>query len=121
VIDGWLVNGSARIGRATDGCPYSTCGRAGMLYHYAFAMIIGLARLLLVHLWCTLEVEGRKERNDIMTADWPIFSILIWLPIFGGCAGARQWRQGAAVSRWLALLIFAVLTFLLSIPLYTGL
>ena len=49
VIDGWLVNGSARAVAAL-----AALGRhlqSGYLYHYAFAMIIGLSLLLGWLLW----------------------------------------------------------------------
>jgi NADH-quinone oxidoreductase subunit M len=54
-----------------------------------------------------------------MTADWPILSATIWLPILGGALVLASGDKAPNVSRWLAL-IFAVLTFLISIPLYTG-
>jgi len=54
-----------------------------------------------------------------MTADWPIISATIWLPILGGALVLGSGDKAPNVSRWLAL-IFAVLTFLVSIPLYTG-
>ena len=54
-----------------------------------------------------------------MTADWPILSIVIWLPIIGGALVLGSGDRAPNVSRWLALSV-AILTFLLSIPLYTG-
>ncbi len=46
LIDGWLVNGTANsVGRAARVVRHL---QSGMLYHYAFAMIIGLALLLSV-------------------------------------------------------------------------
>ncbi len=54
-----------------------------------------------------------------MIADWPILSATIWLPILGGALVLGSGDKAPNVSRWLAL-IFAVLTFLVSIPLYTG-
>ncbi len=51
--------------------------------------------------------------------DWPILSILIWLPILGGALVLMSGDRAPNVSRWLAL-AFAVLTFVLSIPLYVG-
>jgi NADH-quinone oxidoreductase subunit L len=51
VIDGGLVNGSARIvGWFATVMRYA---QSGYLYHYAFAMILGLASLLLWVLWRT--------------------------------------------------------------------
>ena len=44
VIDGWLVNGSARaVGRIASVIRHV---QTGLLYHYAFAMIIGLLALM---------------------------------------------------------------------------
>ncbi len=54
-----------------------------------------------------------------MTADWPILSATIFLPILGGALVLGSGDKAPNVSRWLAL-IFAVLTFFISIPLYTG-
>jgi NADH-quinone oxidoreductase subunit L len=44
VIDGWLVNGSARAVAALAAAVRHV--QSGYLYHYAFAMVIGLALLL---------------------------------------------------------------------------
>jgi NADH-quinone oxidoreductase subunit M len=54
-----------------------------------------------------------------MSADWPILSATIWLPILGGLLVLGSGDKAPNVSRWLALVV-AVLTFLVSIPLYTG-
>jgi len=54
-----------------------------------------------------------------MSADWPILSTVIWLPILGGLLVLFSGDKAPAISRWLALVV-AVLTFLLSIPLWTG-
>ena len=54
-----------------------------------------------------------------MTADWPILSTVIWLPIIGGFLVMASGDKAPEVSRWLALGI-ALLTFLLSLPLYSG-
>jgi NADH-quinone oxidoreductase subunit L len=51
VIDGGLVNGSARtVGWLGSVMRYA---QSGYLYHYAFAMILGLASLLLWLVWRT--------------------------------------------------------------------
>jgi NADH-quinone oxidoreductase subunit L len=44
VIDGWLVNGSARAVASLAAVVRNV--QSGYLYHYAFAMIIGLSLLL---------------------------------------------------------------------------
>ena len=44
VIDGWIVNGSARaVGRIAAIVRHV---QTGLLYHYAFAMILGLLALM---------------------------------------------------------------------------
>ncbi|NLO80480.1 MAG: NADH-quinone oxidoreductase subunit M [Xanthomonadaceae bacterium] len=54
-----------------------------------------------------------------MFEGWPLLSVLVWLPIAGGVALLAIGRQSAVLTRWLAL-VFAALTFLLSLPLWTG-
>ncbi|GGK04391.1 NADH-quinone oxidoreductase subunit M [Luteimonas terricola] len=51
-------------------------------------------------------------------SNWPLLSILIWLPILGG-AMVLALGNRAAAARWLALAI-ALATFAISIPLFTG-
>ncbi len=51
-----------------------------------------------------------------MLADWPLLSLVIWLPIVGGVCALMA---GDVMARRLAL-AFALLTFLLTLPLYTG-
>ena len=50
-------------------------------------------------------------------SNWPLLSILIWLPILGG--GVILALRNAQAARWVSLVV-AVLTFLLSLPLLTG-
>ena len=54
-----------------------------------------------------------------MSADWPILSIIIWLPIIGGLLVLGSGDKAPNVSRWLALLV-SIATFLLSLPLWSG-
>ncbi len=54
-----------------------------------------------------------------MSADWPILSTVIWLPILGGLLVLFSGDKAPGISRWLALVV-AVLTFLSSLPLWTG-
>jgi NADH-quinone oxidoreductase subunit M len=51
--------------------------------------------------------------------NWPILSLLIWLPIIGGLVVIAAGEQRAALARLLALLVSG-LTFVLSIFLYTS-
>ena len=51
--------------------------------------------------------------------NWPLLSILVWLPIVGGALALALGNQRAQTARWLALTV-AVATFALSIPLLTG-
>jgi NADH-quinone oxidoreductase subunit M len=53
-----------------------------------------------------------------MQLDWSILSVLIWLPIAGGVALLALGDRGIVFGRWLALAV-SVLTFALSIPLYS--
>lgn len=54
-----------------------------------------------------------------MSADWPILTATIWLPILGGLLVLGSGDKTPNIARWVALVV-AVLTFLVSIPLYTG-
>ncbi len=54
-----------------------------------------------------------------MLADWPILSLTIWLPIIGGILVLASGDKAANATRWTALVI-AILTFLVSLPLYSG-
>ena len=54
-----------------------------------------------------------------MASNWPILSILIWLPILGGIAVVAVGAQRASLARLLALTI-SVLTFVFSIFLFTS-
>ena len=54
-----------------------------------------------------------------MSADWPILSIIIWLPIIGGLLVLGSGDKAPNVSRWLALFV-SIATFLLSLPLWSG-
>ncbi|MGY1409675.1 MULTISPECIES: NADH-quinone oxidoreductase subunit M [unclassified Luteimonas] len=51
--------------------------------------------------------------------NWPLLSLLIWLPILGGAAVFALGDTRAAAARWLALAI-ALVVFALSLPLFTG-
>jgi NADH-quinone oxidoreductase subunit M len=50
-------------------------------------------------------------------SNWPLLSVLIWLPILGGALILAL--RNAQAARWASLLV-AVLTFLISLPLLTG-
>tara|TARA_B100000674_G_C37945406_1_gene964682 strand:+ start:696 stop:2210 length:1515 start_codon:yes stop_codon:yes gene_type:complete len=52
-----------------------------------------------------------------MTLEWPILSAIIWLPIIGGFLVLFIGDKAANASRWVALSV-AIITFLLSTPLY---
>jgi NADH-quinone oxidoreductase subunit M len=54
-----------------------------------------------------------------MSADWPVLSFTIWLPIIGGLLVLGSGDKSPNLTRWLALLV-AVLTFLVSLPLWSG-
>ncbi|MGF1642145.1 MAG: NADH-quinone oxidoreductase subunit M [Thiotrichales bacterium] len=54
-----------------------------------------------------------------MFADWPLLTLLIWVPIIGGFLVLAAGERSAEGVKRLALLI-SVITFALSVPLYTG-
>jgi len=54
-----------------------------------------------------------------MFADLPILSLTIWLPIIGGALVLASGNKNANATRWTALII-AILTFLVSLPLWSG-
>ncbi len=54
-----------------------------------------------------------------MFADWPILSLTIWLPIIGGILVLASGDKAAEATRRTALVI-SVLTFIVSLPLYTS-
>jgi NADH-quinone oxidoreductase subunit M len=54
-----------------------------------------------------------------MFADWPLLSILIWLPILGGVLILAIGDSAPEKARWAALMV-SLLTFLMSLPLYTS-
>ena len=54
-----------------------------------------------------------------MSADLPLLSFTIWLPVIGGLLVLASGDKAPQVSRWLALLV-AVITFFVSLPLWTG-
>ena len=53
-----------------------------------------------------------------MSSEFPLLSLVIWLPIIGGLLVLAAGKNDVLV-RWLAL-VFSSLTFLVSLPLYTG-
>ncbi|MGA0026126.1 MAG: hypothetical protein ACO3IJ_01490 [Steroidobacteraceae bacterium] len=52
-------------------------------------------------------------------AGLPILSLLIWLPILGGVGALVLRDERAEMARWLGLGV-SVLTFLCSLPIWTG-
>ena len=54
-----------------------------------------------------------------MGSNWPLLSLLVWLPILGGLATLAFGRERAEAARWFALVVSAA-TLLLCVPLYTG-
>ncbi len=54
-----------------------------------------------------------------MLADLPILSLIIWLPIIGGILVLASGDKAANASRWTALVV-AILTFMVSLALWSG-
>ncbi len=90
VIDDGLVNGSARtVGWLGSVMRYA---QSGYLYHYAFAMILGLAVLPAVDPMADMMFGGH------------LLSVLIWLPIVGGFAVLALGKRIDA-AKWLSLAV----------------
>jgi len=53
-----------------------------------------------------------------MTGHFPILSLLLWLPVLGGCLVLLAGRIAPQTVRWLSLFV-AVLVFAVSVPLWT--
>jgi NADH-quinone oxidoreductase subunit M len=53
-----------------------------------------------------------------MYADWPLLSLVIWTPIFGGILVLFAGDQNSSGARKIALVV-SLITFLLTLPLYT--
>ena len=51
--------------------------------------------------------------------NWPLLSLLIWLPIFGGALVLALGERRAQAARWVSLAV-ALAVFLLSLPLFAG-
>ncbi len=54
-----------------------------------------------------------------MSADFPLLSLVIWLPIIGGFMVLASGDKAPGITRWLALWV-SIITFLVSIPLWSG-
>ncbi len=54
-----------------------------------------------------------------MIADWPILSLTVWLPIIGGLMVLASGDREVNATKWTALVV-AVLTFVVSLPLWFG-
>jgi len=54
-----------------------------------------------------------------MIADWPILSLTVWLPIIGGLMVLASGDREVNATKWTALVV-AVLTFIVSLPLWFG-
>jgi NADH-quinone oxidoreductase subunit M len=52
-----------------------------------------------------------------MNADWPLLTLTIWLPIIGGFMVLASGDREANATKWTALIV-AVLTFIVSLPLW---
>ena len=51
--------------------------------------------------------------------NWPLLSILIWLPILGGVLVLALGERRAQAARWVSLAV-ALAVFLISLSLFTG-
>lgn len=55
-----------------------------------------------------------------MFTDWPLLSLVVWIPIIGGIVVLLSGDKGHADGARRLALIFAIVTFILSLGLYTG-
>ncbi|MDA3869805.1 MAG: NADH-quinone oxidoreductase subunit M, partial [Gammaproteobacteria bacterium] len=55
-----------------------------------------------------------------MFADWPLLSLTVWIPILGGIAILLSGDKGSATGVRRLAVVVAVVTFILSLGLYTG-
>ena len=54
-----------------------------------------------------------------MFSDWPLLSLVIWIPVLGGIAVLAVGNYTNSATARIVALLFSIITFLLSIPLYT--
>ena len=112
VIDGVAVNGSARL---VDAVRQRRCAgpQSGYLYHYAFAMILGLIALL----GRAASSSGAELTGHTRTvSNWPLLSAADLAA--DPRRRADRWRSATparSAARWLALAI-ALLTFVAQHP-----
>ncbi len=55
-----------------------------------------------------------------MTADWPLLSLTLWTPIIGGLAVLFTGDKGDTQGVRRLALVVSIITFILSLGLYTG-
>lgn len=55
-----------------------------------------------------------------MLADWPLLSLVVWIPIIGGIAVLLSGDKGDAEGTRRLALVFSLVTFVLSLGLYSG-
>ena len=55
-----------------------------------------------------------------MLADWPLLTLLVWTPIIGGLAVLLSGDKGDSIGAKRLALIVSIVTFVLSVPLFTG-
>ncbi len=107
--DGWLIDGFGPDGvsaRVLDVTRNVVRLQTGYLYHYAFAMLIGVAALHhLVH------VRGRGK----LMLSWPILSVTTFLPLVGALFimllrgdGEAEKRNARWIALWTTLITFAI-------------
>ena len=115
--DGWLIDGFGPDGvsaRVVDVTRSVVRLQTGYLYHYAFAMLIGVAGL----------VTWMMFGGALLMIDWPILSVVTFLPLVGAAAHPAhpRRRRGRALRniRWIALWT-TVVTFVVSLVIWCAL
>ena len=98
--DGWIIDGLGPDGvsaRVLDATRNVVRLQTGYLYHYAFAMLIGVVALITWFMF----VGGRP-----LMASWPILSVVTFLPLVGAILSRCMRGEDASVARnarWIAL------------------
>src|SRR6185437_15712365 len=115
VIDDIMVNGSVSMIHRIAAMMRRL--QSGYLYHYAFAMILGLI-LLLGGYWLFGSglagpvLAGQYGKQALMFNH--LLSLLIWLPVVGSIPVLLAGSARPNLARWVSLLV-AVLTFVVSL------
>ncbi|CAM5189269.1 hypothetical protein CDEN61S_03398 [Castellaniella denitrificans] len=98
LIDGLIINGSARLVGAAAA---TRLLQSGYIYHYAFAMIIGI-----MVFFTFLRLDGSLMASEMASSTLPWLTLSIFVPIFFGLlvllVGRTTIRDRPGCCRWSA-------------------